>query len=171
MTPQPSHDPAVFCAAVRGELVGALTLLCGERQVAEELAQEALVRAWQHWSTIAQPRAWTYRCAFNLARSRLRRLKAERRATRRWHAGAAMAATDPDTAVAVAVRAAVAALPQRQRQAIVSRYFADLSVAQTADIMGCAPGTVKALTHQAIASLRAAGLAFEDAGAEVTTGA
>jgi len=59
-----------------------------------------------------------------------------------------------DHADRLAVRAAVAGLPDRQRAALVLRYFADLSLADTAEAMGCAPGTVKALTHQALAGLR-----------------
>jgi RNA polymerase sigma factor (sigma-70 family) len=51
----------------------------------------------------------------------------------------------------------VARLPRRQRAALVLRYFADLPVADVADLMGCSQGTVKALTHQAIAALRARG--------------
>ena len=57
--------------------------------------------------------------------------------------------------VALAVRAAVASLPRRQRAALVARYFADLSVSDTAVLLGCAPGTVKALTSQAISRLQA----------------
>ncbi|MDP3711673.1 MAG: sigma factor-like helix-turn-helix DNA-binding protein [Mycobacteriales bacterium] len=56
---------------------------------------------------------------------------------------------------ALAVRRAVAALPLRQRTALVYRYYSDLSVEQTAEAMGRATGTVKSLTSQAIASLRA----------------
>jgi RNA polymerase sigma factor (sigma-70 family) len=62
----------------------------------------------------------------------------------------------------VAVRAAVSALPPRQRAAIVARYYLDLDVAASAELLGCQPGTVKALTHQAIASLRRAGLAVPE---------
>jgi len=43
---------------------------------------------------------------------------------------------------------------KRQRTALVLRYYLDLSVAETAQLMGCADGTVKSLTHKAIASLR-----------------
>ena len=46
------------------------------------------------------------------------------------------------------------ALPLRQRTALVLRYYSDLSVQETADVMGCAPGTVKSLTSQALAALR-----------------
>jgi RNA polymerase sigma factor (sigma-70 family) len=45
-------------------------------------------------------------------------------------------------------------LPDRQRAAIVLRYFADLSVRDTASALGCAEGTVKSLTSQAITALR-----------------
>ena len=61
---------------------------------------------------------------------------------------------DDDTAVnAVVVRSALAGLPERQRLAVVLRYFAGLSTAETADAMGCASGTVKSTLHAALASL------------------
>ena len=49
-------------------------------------------------------------------------------------------------------------LPVRQRTALVLRYFADLSVAETADAMQCPQGTVKTLTREAILALRKTGL-------------
>jgi RNA polymerase sigma factor (sigma-70 family) len=51
----------------------------------------------------------------------------------------------------------VAGLPPRQRAAVVLRYFADLSVAETAAAMGCAQGTIKALTSQGLGTLRSRG--------------
>jgi RNA polymerase sigma factor (sigma-70 family) len=59
-----------------------------------------------------------------------------------------------NTADAIAVRAAVAALPERQRAAVVLRYFADLPVSAVAEILSCAHGTVRSLTSQAIERLR-----------------
>ena len=157
-----TSDAAVLFSRIRPGLVGALALYCGDRGVAEDLAQEALARAWGRWrhvSTLDAPERWVYRTAFNLARSRFRRLAVERRVHRLATGGRAAL---PDTATAVAVRAAVSALPPRQRAAIVARYFLDLDVAASADLLGCQPGTVKALTHQAIASLRRAGLAVPE---------
>jgi RNA polymerase sigma factor (sigma-70 family) len=55
---------------------------------------------------------------------------------------------------ALVIRAALLKLPPRQRSAVVLRYYGDLSVDETAEVMDCAPGTVKALTSQAMASLR-----------------
>jgi RNA polymerase sigma factor (sigma-70 family) len=155
-------DPASFCSEIRAGLVGALALYCGDRSVAEELAQEALVRTWERWDRIETPRAFTYHIAFNLARSSLRRRGSERRAKARLQSGARTVAEPQDSATAVALRQAVRALPDRQRAAIVARFYADMTVAEAAVAMGCAHGTVKALTSQAIANLRRSGFAVED---------
>jgi RNA polymerase sigma factor (sigma-70 family) len=152
-------DAETFCVGIQARLVGSLTLFCGSRLLAEELAQEALVRAISRWSRVGQmtsPEAWTYKTAFNLARSWASRRAIERRASERL--ASARPPEPPDTAVAVAVRAAVGALPPRQRAAIVARFYAGLSVAEAADALGCAEGTVKALVHKAIGNLRDAGL-------------
>jgi RNA polymerase sigma-70 factor (ECF subfamily) len=52
------------------------------------------------------------------------------------------------------VRRLLVELPDRQREAVVLRFFEDLSVEETAELMGCATGTVKATVHQALRSLR-----------------
>ena len=160
-------DPAAFCVALHKRLLGSLVLFCGDVATAEEITQEALARALERWTRVSQmqsPEAWTYRTAFNLARSSFRRRFLERNATRR--AAGAEAIDLPDAAIAIAVRQAVGALPSRQRAAIVARYYAGLSVAETAEALRCAPGTVKALTHKAISRLRSGGLAVDDEEAE-----
>jgi RNA polymerase sigma-70 factor (sigma-E family) len=148
-----------FCHRVRPRLVGTLSLLCGDGDAAEELAQETLARVWLRWSRVREldeplATAWTYRVAVNLANSWLRRRIAERRARARLAARATDIPVDPDPADAVAIRRAVAALPRRQRTALVLRYYADLPVAEVAALMGCAPGTVKSLTSKALTALR-----------------
>ena len=64
----------------------------------------------------------------------------------------------PDAAEAIAVREAVLALPPRQRAVIVSRFYLGLDVAESARVLRCRPGTVKAHTFKALANLRHAGL-------------
>ena len=163
------RDAATFCDEIRGRLVQALTLYCGSRQVGEELAQEALVRAWERWPKVGAmdaPEAWTFRVGMNLANSSFRRRRAERRALARTGPPAGDA-SDPDVAGAAAVRAAVAALPPRQRAVIIARYFLDQSVDDTAALLGCAPGTVKATTSQALVALRARGLVDDELPQEV----
>ena len=151
-----------FCAELAGRLVGSLVLFCGDRETAEDVAQEALARTMERWDRVrvmVSPEAWTYRVAFNIARSLARRRLVERRAAHRI--GMQRAAVLPDAAAAIAVRDAVRALPPRQRAAIVTRYYAGLSVAEAARVLNCAPGTVKSLVFKALANLRNAGLIEE----------
>lgn len=148
-------DIEALCAALHPRLVSSLALHCGDRDVAAELAQEALARLWERWpslTAVQSPEAWTYRVAFNLAASRYRRRAAERRAMAR--AGANRPPAPPEPADALAVRAAVLGLPPRQRAVVVLRYYADLTVDDVAAVVGCAPGTVKSLTSRAVAALR-----------------
>ena len=146
-----------FCAAEYPRLVGALTLYCGDRHIAEVLAQDTLVKVCDRWSAVAvmdAPGAWAHRVAINAANSWFTRRSAERRALSR-SPRARDHHDDPDVADSVAIRDAVASLPTRRRAALVLRYFADLSVEQTAVAMRCRPATVRALTFQAIQQLRA----------------
>jgi len=152
-------DAAAFCEQVHPSLYGALVLYCGSRELAEDLTQETLLRVWRDWASVSamdRPDRWALRVAFNLAKSGFRRLRVARRVTALVGRDAnPTAASDTDPTDAIAVRAAVAQLPPRQRAAVVLRYFNDLSVADTAEVLACAEGTVKALTSQAVANLRA----------------
>jgi RNA polymerase sigma-70 factor (sigma-E family) len=151
------QELAEFCQTEYRRLVGSLSLYCRDRHVAEELAQDALVRVISNWSRVRQlgsPSAWAHRVAINLANSYLRRRLAERRATRRLSSRSRTVSDDPDTPTALAVRAAVAGLPRRQRAVIVLRFFADLPVRDVSELLGCPEGTVKTLTARALAALR-----------------
>ena len=141
-----------------GRLVGTIGLSCPSEVSAEDIAQEAVLRLCRHWPRVSrhdQPEAWLYRVAFNL-------VAAERGRLQRQHRLTAMLARTPEptdkqldtSADSGPIRAAVCALPDRQRQAILCRFYLDLSVADTASIMRCAQGTVRALTAQAMTRLR-----------------
>ncbi|MEZ5167525.1 MAG: sigma factor [Acidimicrobiales bacterium] len=137
----------------------ALVLYTGERDVAEELAQEAMARAWERWpkvSRMASPEGWTFRTARNLAISRWRRQGVERRARNRSD----RPVTVEDPAEGVALRAAVAALPERQR-ATSSPGSTWACRLRRPRHLGCAEGTVKAATSQALDRLRASGFVDE----------
>jgi RNA polymerase sigma factor (sigma-70 family) len=158
---RPPLNTAVFCAELRPRLVGSLALFTGDRLLGEELAQEALARALERWHDVSRldcPEAWVFRVGFNLAKSARRRRTCERRANMRLAARAVEYAELPDTPTFVTVRHAVSALPPRQRAVIMARFFAGLDVKTTAAALGCADGTVKAQTHQAMAGLRASGI-------------
>jgi RNA polymerase sigma factor (sigma-70 family) len=163
-----SDEVSAFCRREWPRLVGSLSLFTGDGDLAQELAQETLARVCRDWhkvSSLDAPGAWAHRVALNLARSHFRHRAVARRHTSRLVAAAEARADEPDAATAVAVRAAVAELPLRQRTALVLRYFADLSVAETAETMRCPEGTVKTLTRSAILALRTAGL-ITDTGIE-----
>lgn len=149
---------AAFCRQEHPRLVGALSLYCGDAALAEELAQEALYRVCRDWSRVSlmpAPGAWAHRVAINLANSAYRRRRAERRANRRHHDVSDGRAAGPgDPASSLAVRQAVAALPPRQRAAVVLRHLAGYSVAETAELLDVTEGAVKQLTHRAAVALR-----------------
>ena len=155
-------DLVAFCRDEEPRIIGALTLYTGDPYLAEELAQEALLAACRSWDRVRSmeaPGAWTHRAAMNLANSHFRRLRAERRAIKRR--GVEEPFVLPDTATAVPVREAVAALPTDQRAAIVLRYYADLSAEQAGQVLGRSAEAVRALTHRAIVALRSSGLQFD----------
>ncbi len=157
-TSQAGHqDAAAFCAAAYPQLVGALSLYVGDRFLAEELAQEALLRACREWpkvSALDSPGGWTWRVATNLANSHFRRRRVARRAQRRLEASVESSYADPDGGTAIEVRRAVAALPERQRAAFVLRHVQDLTVEETAAQMGASADAVRSLTKRATAMLR-----------------
>lgn len=149
-------DPAQFCDEVRDRLVGSLTLYCGDRGIGEELAQEALVRAWERWSSVSKmehPEAWVFRTGTNLANSWLRRRGIERRANERAVTSTAASPSHGQDDL-LDLRSAVASLPPRERATVIARFYLDLSVEDTAIALGCAQGTVKATTAHAIARLK-----------------
>jgi RNA polymerase sigma factor (sigma-70 family) len=156
-----TDELAEFCHAEHRRLVGALSLYCRDRNVAEEIAQDAIVRVIANWSRVRRldsPSAWAHRVAINLANSHMRRRMAERRATRRLSSRRTSIQHEPDTSTAIAVRAAVAGLAKRERAVVVLRFFADFSVREVSELLGYPEGTVKTLTARALTSLRDAGL-------------
>lgn len=145
-----------FAAREWPRLVGTLDLLCGSPEVAEELAQETLVRAYERWPTVANlesPGGWAHRVAVNLARSQLRRRFAEQRAHQRLQRDAepGVAVTEPATS---AIRQAVSRLPPKLRVAVVLRYFAELSANEAAAVLGISPAALRTRTHRGLALLR-----------------
>ncbi|WAL63834.1 SigE family RNA polymerase sigma factor [Amycolatopsis cynarae] len=154
----PGADFERFVLGRSTALLGIAVLLVGDRGHAEDLLQTALLRASLRWRAAReQPDAYVRRVLVNLARDRWRR-------SRRRVAEQSLDDTtpgpadrrDPADLVAdrTAIRQALAGLPRRQREVVVLRFFADLSVADTAETLGTSEGTVKAHTNRALARLR-----------------
>jgi RNA polymerase sigma-70 factor (sigma-E family) len=130
-------------------------LLLDDASAAEEVVQEAFLRTFSSWWRVRQPeRAQFYvrAAVVNLCRSRLRRRNSEEAGNRAsWSdpvEGRDEAAED-----AVVVLDAVRALPRRQRETVVLRYYADLSERDVATALGCSVGTVKSQLARARATL------------------
>lgn len=104
--------------------------------------QEALARAWERGDadTIRSLPAWVTRVSLNLAKSRLRRIRAEAKARQRL--GADEEHSGPD-ASRTDVERALRALPRRQREITVLRYYLAMDVAEIARTLGVSDGTVK----------------------------
>lgn len=131
-----------------------LTAYCRDSALAQDLVQEAFCRAFARWSKICRyddPVAWIRRVAWNLATSRTRRAAIAQSFLRRQRVEYAPG-PNPDR---VALTAALAQLPPRQRRAVVLHYLADMSVLEVARQEGVPEGTVKSWLHRARAALAA----------------
>lgn len=147
-----------FVAARWSRLVRTAYLLTGDRHDAEDVTQTALAKAYRSWRRVSRmdsPEAYVRRMLVSCNNDRFRKRRVAERLTD----------CVPDTSVrdnAVAwadernvLMAALAQLPARQRAVVVMRYWEDLSEAETADVLGCSPGTVKSQASKALAKLRA----------------
>lgn len=130
-----------------------LSVFCGNEEMAADAAQEAFVQAWLHWARVRsldRPEAWLRRVAVNRLLNRRRSLARRARALLRLQPREEEA--DPDRRLDLA--AALQALPTQQRLATVLRYVGDLSLAETAEVMGVSEGTVSQHLARGRARLR-----------------
>jgi RNA polymerase sigma-70 factor (ECF subfamily) len=115
--------------------------LLGSREDAADCAQEACARACADWRKLSRrgsPVPWVVRVSSNLAIDRWRRT----RTAQAHDTSTALAALDPDPERLDLYRA-LDALPRRQRDVVVLRYFADMTEADVAAELDCSVGTVK----------------------------
>ncbi|HEY4332324.1 MAG TPA: sigma-70 family RNA polymerase sigma factor [Ilumatobacteraceae bacterium] len=127
--------------------------LVGRRDIAEELAQDALARTGQRLARLDEPAAYLRRSVVNACRSWHRSADRERRRIGRASAPVGGSSEVVSTASAE-VLAALRALPYPQRAAVVLRFWADWSDADIADSLGCKPASVRVLVHRGITRLR-----------------
>jgi RNA polymerase sigma-70 factor, ECF subfamily len=141
-----------FFAAEYPRLVPMLHALTGDRGRAEDLAQEALMRAHRDWERIRSydsPGAWVRRVALNLASNAARRSRREQRALRRVpDANASEFAADDEQ-----LWACVRQLPLQQRWVVALFYVEDLPVGDVARVLEITEGTVKTHLSRARATL------------------
>jgi RNA polymerase sigma-70 factor (sigma-E family) len=146
----------VFVARVSPALMRSAYVLTGDRGQAEDLLQAALWRVAQRWAAIeGSPDAYAHRVLINLSRDRRRWLGRRAREVVRVDPPAAVL---DDVAAVVAQRdwlvQGIGRLPRRQREVVVLRFLLDLSVEQTAAVLGATQGTVKSHSSRALSQLR-----------------
>jgi RNA polymerase sigma-70 factor (sigma-E family) len=141
-------------------LVRLATLLLHDVGAAEEVTQDAFVALHGRWRQLRDPDkalAYLRQSVVNRSRSALRHRGVVERFMRRQAPPLTAPSAEAgalESAEHAAVLAAVRLLPTRQREALVLRYYLDLSEAQVAEAMGVSTGAVKAHTSRALASLR-----------------
>lgn len=154
-------DFDAFVAARQDRHLRTAFLLTGDRHLAEDLVQNAYAKLYLAWNKVAHVEnldGYVRRVIVNENTSWWRR--AWRRneivvdgVPEQRHSGHDAIA---DVAQRDALWSIVLGLPPRQRAAVVLRFYEDLSVQQTAQILGCTEGTVKSQTSKGIAAMREA---------------
>lgn len=149
---------AVLHAAHYRRLVRTSMLLVRDLAMAEEVVQDAYVGLYTRWSRLRDPDAavgYLRQAVINGSRSALRRRGTAQRAEPVLRA---VPDISPDPAGDVSARrdviSALAALPERQREVLVLRYYGDLSEAEIAEALGVSRGAVKSYASRGAAALR-----------------
>jgi RNA polymerase sigma factor (sigma-70 family) len=172
LTPEAAAAVTVLYAEHALGLVRLAVVMTGDRATAEDVVQDAFLGLYRHWDRLTdlpQPLAYLRVSVVNGCRTAMRR----RSRLRLWPvagddgldamldaasgAGAGVAESAEASVLLGeeqrAVAAALRTLPRRQLEAVVLRYYLDLSIDETAEVMGISPGTVKSATHRALAAV------------------
>ncbi|MEM9654500.1 MAG: SigE family RNA polymerase sigma factor [Actinomycetota bacterium] len=148
MSTDPARTYDEFYRQELRPLVALAAAITGSHLAAEDIAQEALIRAYKQWdvvSTYEKPGAWTRRVAINLALSTTRRMAADVRARLKLGAQPSLMPAAPQHDP---VWAAVRKLPGNQRAAVALHYLEDRPVSEIAELLACSESTAKVHLHR-----------------------
>lgn len=155
MTEHRDEEFTDYVAAKLGSLRRLAYLLCQDPDRVDDLVQAAITRLYVHWGRAS---AAEHRDAY--VRAILVRVFLKDRQSG-WAIRVSLNADVPDGAAvsddrdgAIDMRVALGSLPPRQRATLVLRFYCDLTVEQTAAMLGCSPGTVKSQTSKGLGALR-----------------
>jgi RNA polymerase sigma-70 factor (sigma-E family) len=143
-----------FVVARSPHLLRTAYLLAGDKSSAEDLVQNALLRIYLAWDKVAgadDPWAYSLRILYTTSSHMHRR----RHVKEQLGPAPEIAGPAPaDVGDRDELQRLLLDLPRRQRAVVVLRFYQDLSVEKTAEILGCSNGTVKSQTSKALAKLR-----------------
>lgn len=147
---------AQFAVEARQELVGLAYTLCGSREEAQDIVQEVMLKlALKDLAEIRDLATYARRAVYNESSSLGRRWgRGAIRRTRLVEEWQRTLRVQPDPHGRVEVMAALSRLPERQRAALVLRYYVDLPDQEIAAILSCAPPTVRTLLARGLRKLR-----------------
>lgn len=141
-----------FAETASDSLLRQAWLLTGDPHKAEDLLQTVLARLWQRWTRVSDPWPYARKMLYSTYLTWWRR---------RWRHEVPTSelpdasSAEQDVALRLTIRARLASLSRMQRAVIALRYWEDLSVEDTAAVLGCSTGSVKTHTARALAVLRA----------------
>jgi RNA polymerase sigma-70 factor (sigma-E family) len=130
--------------------------LVGDRELAQDLVQEAFLKVFARWGNLREPQsfaAYLNRTIVNLANKTHRRRGVERRYLD-TQPRLEVVAPERDYETADELWRQLQILPKRQRTAVVLRYYEDLTDHQAAEAMGCSETAVASLVQRALSTLR-----------------
>jgi RNA polymerase sigma-70 factor (sigma-E family) len=145
-----------FARSLQPRLRRAAFVLSGDWHLAEDLTQTCLAKVFAAWGRVSRmesPDAYARRVLYRTFVDETRRSR-----WREWLGASAEVpeepSTDSDPALRMTLVQALRQLPAGRRAVLVLRFWEDLSVEQTAEVLGCATGTVKSQTARGLSSMR-----------------
>ena len=161
-TPDRDAEFTEYASARQAWLRRVAYLLCGDWHRADDLVQSTITKLYAHWNRARRADnldGYARRTLVNTYLAEQRSGWAKWTVLHRFGGGSA-AGPEPDPAalgdleLGLDLKAALAKLPPRQRATVVLRFYCDLSIEQTAQLMGCSTGNVKSQSARGLATLR-----------------
>jgi RNA polymerase sigma-70 factor (sigma-E family) len=147
---------SAFVTANQTNLLRFAMVLCGDASLAQDLVQDALIKAHARWDAIAAmaaPKAYVKKMIVNGHLS-FRRKFARVRLVDEFDSRPIEGDHATETEDRQVLAGELGKLPKQQRAVLVLRYFEGLSDLEIADVLGCSAGTVRGYASRALATLR-----------------
>jgi RNA polymerase sigma-70 factor (sigma-E family) len=155
MDPRVEQEFTEFVVHRSHALLRVAYALTGDAHAAEDLVQQALAKAFVHWRRIhGEAEPYIKKIIYHDSASRWRRRSVRAETTVAHPPELTVPDGSYDTHLRLILRQGLLALPPRQRAVLVLRYLEDLTVDETAEILGCRPGTVASQASRGLARLR-----------------